>query len=180
MSKRLFVAIDLPDRVNHQLVNYAGELHDVRWYGPDDYHLTLKFIGEVEEQTEQNIRKQLDEVRLTPFTVTINRLGYFPPDRHPRIIWAGFEASESLQALHDDIDERLSEMGVEREKRDFTPHITLGKNKGVPKTRVETYLERRSDIHIADIPVDSFILYSSELTPDGAVHTPEKTYQLRD
>lgn len=180
MGKRLFVAVDLPDKVNRQLVNYAEVLRDVRWYGPSDYHLTLKFIGEVESDQMQQVRQELKEVSQPPFHVTINSLGYFPPGRHPRVIWAGFDDSPDLQHLHQSIEDTLLELGVERDDRDYIPHITLGKNKSVPKTRVETYLERRSDIHIPDIPVDSFILYSSELTPDGAIHTPEQIYPLQD
>lgn len=178
MGKRLFVAVDLPDEVNQLLGSYAEVLRDVRWYEPSAYHLTLKFIGEVTSEKMRAIQEQLEQVSGEPFRLTINRLGYFPPNRHPRVIWAGFDECEPLQKLHDDIEEKLKQLGVEKEDRDYIPHITLGKNKGVPKTRVETYIDRRSDIYIPDIPVDSFILYSSELTPDGAIHTPEQTYPL--
>lgn len=180
MGKRLFVAIDLPDTTNRALNEFAEVLRDVRWYEPSRYHLTLKFIGDTNTSDYSAIKEALEQISHSPFSLTIDRMGYFPPNRHPRVIWAGFEYSEPLHDLHHKVEETLTELGIEKESRDYTPHITLGKNKGVPRTRVETFLDKRSDIYIPDIPVDSFILYSSELTPEGAIHTREKIYQLTE
>lgn len=180
MSKRLFVAIDLPDTTNRALHEYAEVLRDVRWYKPSRYHLTLKFIGDTDMSDYAAIEESLGKISHAPFRLTIDKLGYFPPDRHPRVIWAGFEYCESLHHLQQKVEETLAELDIEKESREYIPHVTLGKNKGVPRTRVESFLDKRSDIYIPDIPVDSFILYSSELTPEGAVHTREKIYQLTE
>ncbi len=180
MNKRLFIAVDLPDEVNRTLGEYAEVLRDIHWYKPTEYHLTIKFIGDTEQERFENIKEVLGQIEHPVFRLKVNRLGYFPPDRHPRVIWAGFEESTALDNLHQKVEERLFELGVEKEDRAFTPHVTLGRNKDVPRKRVESYIEKRNDIYIPDIPVSSFILYSSELSSDGAVHTPEETYSLID
>ncbi len=180
MGKRLFVAIDLTDKANRALNEYAEVLRDVRWYEPSRYHLTLKFIGDTETSDYVAIESSLEQIAHAPFSLTIDKMGYFPLNRHPRVIWAGFEYCESLHQLHDKVEDTLAELGIEKESRDYKPHVTLGKNKGVPRSRVASFIDKRSDIYIPDIPVDSFILYSSELTPEGAIHRREKIYPLTE
>lgn len=177
---RLFVAIDLPEEHNRRLAGIGpdSELDGVRWYPADQLHLTLKFIGEEPPGRLDEITEQLTDLPVDPFTMTVQGLGYFPPNRHPRVIWAGLDENRRLQNLQQNVENMLESIGIEPEKRDFTPHITLGKNKSVNKTRVEQLIEEHKHLLIEDITVDRFTLYASELHPDGAEHIPQAEFML--
>lgn len=176
--KRLFVAIDPPDDVKQQLENVQEPFNGLRWQNSDNYHLTLKFIGDTPVDQQQRIEETIADITADSFNLTINGLGYFPPNRHPRVIWAGVEEIPELMQLQTTIEERLADLGIEKENRDYHPHITIGKNKEVQRHKVEEFIDRHGDFKIPGIPVSEFILYSSELTSEGAVHTSEKSIPL--
>ena len=177
---RLFVAIDLPEEINEQLADIGGHLDGIRWYDAHQLHMTLKFIGEVQRVKFESIREKLNQINGDAFELTVDGLGYFPPKRHPRVIWAGVQENAKLLGLQQDIEDVLSKEGIEPDNRKFKPHITLGKNIAVNKRKVEQFInDEGHDLLIQQVPVNQFKLYSSELNPQGAIHRIEQIYLLK-
>lgn len=175
---RLFVAVDLSEEIQDQLAEISFGLPDVGWTPPEQLHLTLRFIGEVEGGHFRDIQEALEEVVAHGFTLTLRGVDYFPVKKDPRILWAGVEKNEKLTLLRNKIEHIVIEQGIEPEGRKFTPHITLGRVHDTPPWRVQRYLEENLNFHSSSMEVTEFHLYSSLLTPKGAIHTLESTYPL--
>ena len=178
MNKRLFIAIDPPAKIREQLVGICCGLPDARWIPPEQLHLTLCFIGEVSGSAFLDIREALEEIKVAPFSLRLQGVGFFPPRGLPRVIWAGIEKSEPLLALQRKITTRLFQLGVELENRKFSPHITLARLHQTSATRVGKYMGTHGLLGSEPFVVDSFLLYSSVLGRKGATHTVELEYRL--
>jgi len=130
---RLFIAINIPKKEREKIHRSARALRErdypVRWVGPDLFHLTLKFLGEVRPESTGGIKEVLERVAGTTqtFPMDIGGFGAFPTIRRPRVIWVGVEPSPALRCLKQDIEWALSERGFDRETRAFHPHFTLGR-----------------------------------------------------
>jgi 2'-5' RNA ligase len=141
---RAFIAIYPPPEIRADLLQAARTLLSVdefRWVKPANVHLTLKFLGDIEEESLADLGDILDTVcgRHGQFDIEPDGIGAFPSTRKARIIWAGVgKGSDALLALSEDLEESLSSFGLEREKRGFEPHITLGRSKGQPGRLPET------------------------------------------
>ncbi|HEX9592764.1 MAG TPA: RNA 2',3'-cyclic phosphodiesterase [bacterium] len=175
---RLFVAIDLPPEVKGRLVPLRGGLPGARWVEGEQLHLTLRFIGEVDGGVLREIRASLETVHGRPFSLALQGVGHFPPRGQPRVVWVGVEKSAPLTQLHGRVESALAAVGVAREGRKFSPHITLARLNGTPGSRVGRYLEEFGLFRTDPFAVEELTLYSSTLTRHGAVHTPEATYPL--
>jgi 2'-5' RNA ligase len=177
---RLFVAIDLPESVKNSIKSICSGLPDARWVDVRQLHLTLRFIGEVDDGTFDSIKKSLAEITETRFSITLQGVGYFPPKRAPRVLWIGIEDSETLTHLADKVEQVLVRgSGIEPERRKFSPHITVARFRETSASKVAGYLARNSTFRTETFPVDAFYLYSSTLTPKGAIHQREATYALK-
>jgi 2'-5' RNA ligase len=176
---RLFVALDLPEPVKRSLEPMARGLGDVGWATPDQQHLTLRFIGEVDNGAVHDIVEALATVPATPFQLTLRGLGHFPPRGEPRVLWVGVEKSAELTSLKRRIDRALRDTEVAPESRKFAPHVTLARIRApLAPTRLGTYLMRHALYRSEAFPVSSFHLYSSWLRADGAEHQLEASYEL--
>lgn len=175
---RLFVAIDFPEAVRQQLALLCFGLPDARWTPAAQLHLTVRFIGEVEGGRFLDVRDALGEVSAPPFDMRLKGLGHFPPRGRPHVLWAGVEKNGPLTALHDRIERTVVRAGLPPEGRNFMPHVTLARLKGTPPRRVADYLTDHALFQAGPFPVEAFHLYSSLLTPKGAVHTLEASYPL--
>jgi len=176
---RLFVALDLPEPVKRSLEPLARGLGDVRWSTPDQQHLTLRFIGEVDDGAVRDILEALATVPATPFQLTLKGLGHFPPRGELRVLWVGVEKSTELARLKRRIDRALQDAGLAPESRKFAPHVTLARIRApLSPTRLGTYLMRHALYRSEPFPVSSFHLYSSWLRTDGAEHQLEASYEL--
>jgi 2'-5' RNA ligase len=177
---RLFIAIDPPVEVAFQLERLCIGLPAVRWTEPDQFHLTLRFIGEVDHATFYDIGEALAAISLHPFEVGLKGLGLFPPRGAPHTLWAGVDDPEGgLATLKRRIDRVLDRAGVEPERRRFVAHVTLGRFREPPPVeRLTSYLASRSLFRSERFPVSGFTLYSSLLRPEGAFHTVEATYDF--
>lgn len=132
---RCFIALDLPidikKQINH-IINIASPLSkDIKWVPYDNIHLTLKFLGEVNETLIKEIEKRLRDICSgnEPFSINVRGIGAFPNEKVPNVLWVGIEQSENLRALFKTIDHAISELGFEREKRKHSPHLTIGRVK---------------------------------------------------
>ena len=188
---RSFVAIDLPDSTRDVLREVGERLRrrtprdSVRWTRVEGIHLTLKFLGDVAEGDLAEIKAALAQVarRHGPFTFTIGGVGCFPNARRPRVVWVGVEEETgSLAALQQDVEESLTPLGFEPEKRAFHPHLTLGRTgRGVRPSDQRQLGEVIATAGVGEldqIRVDSFRLMRSDLRPSGAVYTPLAVFAL--
>ena len=145
---RTFIAIDLTDEIKDELAQLQARLKysgaDVKWVAKDNIHLTLKFLGEVPDEKIEKVSSELDMAakETKQFEMTINDIGAFPKLDFPRVVWVGLDkgAAESKE-LAQKIDERLERLGIQRESRAFSPHITIGrvksaKNKAALKEKI--------------------------------------------
>lgn len=175
---RLFVAIDLPEEVKKGVAGLCGDLPGARWVPMEQFHLTLRFIGEVDEGTFQAIRVALAGVKGAPFHLALKGIGHFPPGRHPRVLWVGAEAGAPLLELQKEVELALVGAGIPPEERKFSPHITLARLKETPAEKVIALEEQQRGFATPSFPVGEFYLYSSTLTRAGAIHKREAAYPL--
>jgi 2'-5' RNA ligase len=175
---RLFIAVDLPDTIKKNLEAMSFGIPGARWVAPDQIHLTVRFIGKVDGALFHDIKNRLGEVSIQPFDIQLKGVGHFPPRGAPRVIWVGLEKSESLLLFKKKIDAVLLKIGVEPEGRKFSPHITLARLKKTPLQKIADFLSGNGLFSQEPFQVDDFLLYSSTLTPKGAIHKAERIYSL--
>jgi RNA 2',3'-cyclic 3'-phosphodiesterase len=176
---RLFVAVDLPEQVKDSISAVCTGLPGAKWVTMNQLHLTLRFIGEVETDLFNTIRKTLGRTEESSFRLTLRGVGCFPSRKAPRVIWVGIDKNAALIRLADKIEQCLVENGLEPEQRSFSPHITIARLKEISPHKAADYLDKNSLFNTDAFPVEEFYLYSSTLTPQGAVHRKEATYPLR-
>ncbi|HEX2098865.1 MAG TPA: RNA 2',3'-cyclic phosphodiesterase [Rubrobacteraceae bacterium] len=180
---RSFVAIFPPTdahpavaRVLQATRNSIGE-RVVRWVRPENVHLTLKFLGDIQREDLGNLCAALEKACAihTPFDASLAGLGAFPSERHARILWAGIGAgSEQLSSLAADLDSVLTPLGFEREERTYTPHLTLGRIRGRPAN-----LDLPQIVLDLGFPVRRVDLVESMLTPKGSIYRIVRAFTLK-
>ncbi len=176
---RLFIAIDLPDPIKTATANICFGVQGAKWVPVDQLHLTLRFVGEADNETYVSIRHALSEVQMSAFTIDISGVGFFPPRGKPRVLWLGIVQNESLTELKNKIEEAVVNAGIAPEERKFHPHITLARLKERTTAKdIIPFLSSNNLFSFKEVPVDSFYLYSSILKPQGAIHSREATYEL--
>jgi 2'-5' RNA ligase len=181
MAKRLFVAIDLPDSTRTLLAELDPHIRGARWTDPDQMHLTLGFFDRVPEDIELRLREKLGGIQFKGFFLPIVGLGKFPEKGQPKVIWIGVGAAHPhLFQLHKRIQEAALQCGLEPELRPFHPHVTIARCRDVPEGALRKFLKSNVDLDLGMFRVDSFQLYSSELTPAGPIHTRELTVRGRE
>lgn len=176
---RLFVALDMPPQVNDRLIGLCQGVSGAKWAGSAPFHLTLRYIGDSDDGLLQDIQFALAEIAAPAFDLVLKGVGYFPPRGPAKILWAGIEETPLLHRLRYQVAAALDALGLEPERRKFSPHITLARFKrGVPATRVAKFLSQNALFKSAPFAVTQFHLYSSLLRPEGALHRIEASYPL--
>jgi RNA 2',3'-cyclic 3'-phosphodiesterase len=179
---RLFVALDIPDEVRRAIGEMIARLRNVargaRWVRPEGVHVTLKFIGETPPERVNAIEGALRAARAAASVEAKFRgAGFFPNERHPRVFWAGVEASPNLAELAGDVDRRLSALGIAAESREFRPHLTLARFKsedGLPRLQEE--IKKLEPFDFGSMRASEFYLFQSQLGPSGAKYTKLATF----
>lgn len=182
---RCFVAVRFPEEINRELgrhIRYlAGTDAAVRWVKTENLHVTLKFLGEVQDGEIQDVHRVLSGISCSPMSLAVRGLGCFPPRGRPRVIWAGLEGDiDTLRNLAKDIEEQVAPLGYPPEQRAFQAHLTIGRIKGRRKLdALMLAIERRRDrVATSSIEVDAFALYQSERGSDGPRYCEISTYSL--
>ena len=176
MSKRLFVAIDLPESTRQSLANLDPCIPGVRWTEPDQMHLTLGFFGDVPEDVELKLREKLIGVEFGAFFLPVNGVGAFSSKGALKIIWIGVgKAHPHLFQIHKRVQEAALAVGIDPELRPWHPHITMARCRDVSAQTLRKFLQLNTEFDTGMIRVDAFYLYSSKLTPAGPIHTRELT-----
>jgi 2'-5' RNA ligase len=176
---RLFVALEIPDEIKDALAPMMRGLGDVRWMSDDQLHLTLRFIGELDNGRANEVADALSLVPGAPFDLRLKGIGHFPPRGEPKVVWTGVEHQPELVALKRRIDRALLQAGIDRDQQKYTPHVTLARLRRPPtQAGFATYLMRHSLFLSPSFPVSGFNLYSSWLDGRGADYQVEASYNL--
>lgn len=175
---RLFAAIPVPDDVAACLTPLQVGLPGARWVPRANFHVTLKFIGKVTEPVADEIDAALTTIKGKPFTLEVTGLSSFHDKHDARSVFAAVTKSDRLAALAQKVDNATTGLGLERERRKFTPHITLGRLRDTPNTEVARWIETHGQVVVPPFEVTHFTLYSSLTRPEGSVYTPERHYIL--
>ena len=176
---RLFIAIPLPAEVKALLTSLRTVLPGCRWVEPDQMHLTLHFLGDIDDSLVPDLQTLVSQLTTAPFPLTTGSLGVFPTPRAPRVLWLGLSDSKPLQRLHAELSVGLARLGLTVEDRPFHPHLTLARLRDTPPAAVVPLLRQPPPPSLS-FTVDRVILFASRLQPGGAIHQPQATGLLPD
>jgi len=179
---RLFVALDIPEDVRAAIGALVAKLQDAcrdaRWVRVEGAHITLKFIGEVAFEKAEEIKSALATVPFpAPIAMSFRGVGFFPNERRPRVLWAGIEAGAELSALAAAVEMALEPLGIVRERRAFSPHITLARFESMNGIeRLHAAIANAGSLEFGSAIAHEFHLYQSVLKRGGAEYTRLATY----
>jgi 2'-5' RNA ligase len=174
---RLFSAIEIPRSIAERLTTLRSGLSGARWIDPENYHLTLRFIGDVDGATARDFTNALGGIDVPPFELRLRGLGSFGGNK-PRAIFADLAPSESLDSLRRANERAAREAGLPPEGRNFKPHVTLARLRGARADAVAAYLERQGGVVAEPFTVNRFVLYSSRNSVGGGPYVIEAAYDL--
>ena len=177
MKIRAFIAFPVPAETRAAFASIQSELKasgaDVKWDAPEKFHVTMKFLGDVEEPELNLLRRDLIESlgKLSGFELLYSGVGGFPDTDHPRVVWIGAEKNETILQVHREIERAAEVHGFPREDRSFHVHITLGRVKGSRNldrltARLKSVTFKPLLVHCAEVHI-----IRSELKPSGSVYT---------
>jgi 2'-5' RNA ligase len=202
---RIFIGIDLDDAIRGKIARFLEGVGcfapEARWVRPESLHITLKFIGEQKEEKVEAIAERLRQIHSGPIEIGMAGYGFFPTPKAPRVFWIGIQAGPTLAALAKQIDEACGELGVAREDREFSPHLTLARagargkrSSGDPKWRkddrsnsVFDVLQKRlasmgghdsGELNFGNMTAHKFILYQGQLSPAGSKYTKLERFAM--
>jgi 2'-5' RNA ligase len=177
MSLRLFAACPIPEDIADRLVPLQKDVRGASWRPPENFHLTLRFFGEIDEALARDLDDELGRIMEAPFEIRLKGVGSFG-GREPNALWAGVEAPPVLAKLAAGCEKAARRVGLAPEKRSFTPHVTLAYCHGTTDMDVADYIERCVDFSTEPFWVDHFIMYSSRATKRASVYVDEAVYPL--
>lgn len=175
---RLFVGLGLPEELGARLTGIRGQVPGARWVREENLHITLRFIGEVDEGTAADIDESLAGVEAPAFEVALRGAGHFESRGRVRSLWAGVDGGPALAALQARVETACRRAGLPPEGRKFHPHVTLARCRDTTTQRIAGFLAEHGGFRAPAFPVRAFALYSSSLGRSGASYTREVAYPL--
>jgi len=194
---RTFVALDLDSairqRIQHFMEEVRGLAPDVRWVSAESLHVTLKFVGEKPDAKVSQIVEVLSSIPTEPFQLRFSGAGFFPSAKAARVFWIGIEAEDALILLARAIDESLAKIGIAKEDRAFSPHLTLARasgRSGAPEPRkgdtanrhfakLQDFLATHPAPDFGTMTAREFFLYRSQLSGKGSQYTKIAHFKLQ-
>jgi RNA 2',3'-cyclic 3'-phosphodiesterase len=194
---RTFVAVDLEPEIRERIHAFANQVkplaREARWVSRESLHLTLKFIGEKPDAMVQPIAAALASVASDPFQIRFSGTGFFPTPRAARVFWMAIESDKTLSTLANAVDESLSQLGIAKEARAFSPHLTLARARGesgAPGWRrgdtvnrqfakLQAFLEKHPAPDFGTMTTREFFLYRSQLSSRGSQYTKLARFELK-
>jgi 2'-5' RNA ligase len=182
---RAFIAVEISpaiiSRITEAIDQLRPQVRGIRWVAPANFHLTLKFLGNIDESQIETIGQALTDA-LHPFpccTINAKGVGVFPSVKRPRVLWVGLLGSQ-LISLAAKVESALASLGFAAEEKTFTPHLTIGRWRQAARSdrSLEQALGQWSDFAFGQSPVDEVILFQSVLKPAGAIYTRLKVFAL--
>ncbi len=184
---RTFIAIEIPQEIKDTLGRLQAKLKiagaDVKWVKTKNIHLTLKFLGEIDEQTQDRISLSLERLcrNRQPFSITLSSCGAFPNNHSPRVIWVGIKQGDNeVKEIAQKIEELSSIIGIPKETREFSSHITIGRTRsGKNRRELAELLDKLAQKPLeGQFPAQKITLFKSTLTPHGPIYEPLKEFPL--
>ncbi|MBI3440536.1 MAG: RNA 2',3'-cyclic phosphodiesterase [Proteobacteria bacterium] len=172
----LFTGIGLPLSVRQQLSTLRGVISRARWMEPDSYHITLSFIGEVDETTAEDIDEALSGIRSPSFQLTLKGAGYFLGNKSSQHLWIGVDYKETLHRLKEKIDRAFEARRLPFEKRKYIPHVTVAKLKYSDESEAAMFMQQHNLFTSTPFEISEFILYQSYVGKEGTSYRGLKTY----
>ncbi|MEV4610052.1 RNA 2',3'-cyclic phosphodiesterase [compost metagenome] len=176
---RLFTALEVPRHVALSLSLLRGGIPGARWIDVENYHITLRFIGDVDNRTADEIVDRLDRIDRPEFQAQLTGIGSFG-SKKPHSIWAGVSMSPDMLALQAEIERICQRIALPPDPRKFMPHVTLARLKHCRLDDVVHYLSGRGNFHTAPFKVSRFVLLSSKESVGGGPYVTEEIFSLRD
>lgn len=174
---RLFTALEIPPEVANELAFLRGGLPGARWIDPENYHITLRFLGDVDDRTARSAAEILEGTGRTPIQITLEELDCFGGDR-PRSIYAKVRSNPALLELQAAQERDLRRIGLAPEGRKYTPHVTLARLRDVSARTVADWLAQRATGRVLEFEASRFVLLSSRASVGGGPYVVEEVYPL--
>jgi len=175
---RLFIAIELPDHYKKALGELRTAIPGARWVAAEQIHLTLAFLGEVDEDTAGRLIAGLARIQTNAFELGLTGTGCFPNRQRPRVVWVGVKAETRLLELAAAVHDTVLACGIAQEERPFSPHLTLARLKFPASRELGAFLDQQQELNFKPFSVKEFTLFQSRLTQQGALHIPLKNFPL--
>ncbi len=182
MMNRLFITLDIPGKIIDKISSFAVKLYGnypAKWEGKDKLHITLKFLGDTDVSLIPEIKNRLKRISQTQNKIEtcFEKFGIFYRNNKPKIFWIGLEKNEKINQLQKQIDESISELGFEIEKRKFHPHLTLMRVRGKENFTALNKI-KKTQIEPIHFKVNQISLIKSDLKPTGSVYTTLESFEL--
>ena len=177
---RLFTAIEIPEAIAREAARLQHPaIAEARWIKPPSFHITLRYIGNVDDSAAAEIDAALAVIAARPVSVQLSGVGYFG-GAHPRALWIGIAPHASLEALYRQIDQRLTALGLPSERKRYTPHLTLARmRRTIMLPVLQNWLSAHSQFHAAPFIAERFALFSSRYNKSRAnPYIAERLYPL--
>lgn len=175
---RLFVALALPSPVKSQLAALAGGIPGAKWISPENYHLTLRFIGEMEPWRGEEIDAALAAIRAPRFELALGGIGTFEKAGRIQSLHVPAERSETLARLQGKVETALQRVGLEPERKRFAPHVTLARTDRAETHKLISFVQTHALFRVPPVSIEHFTLFSSRLGKEAAHYVPEVEYEL--
>ena len=177
---RLFVALPIDDGLRDQLADLAGGIPGARWVPPENYHLTLRFIGEVENVLADELDQALSTIRARPFELTLRGVDVFEKAGRIHALYVGVERNERLLHLQSKVETALQRAGLPPERKRFAPHVTLARTDKAAPDKLISFVQAHNLFRAPPQPISHFCLYSSRLGKEQAHYVAEVDYALEE
>ena len=174
---RLFTGIEIPADVGRALASLRGGLPGARWIDPENYHLTLRFIGDVDDVVAHEVASMLGRIKRAGFQLHMEGVTSFG-GRKPRAVVAQVSPAKALIDAQAEQERLMQRIGLEPEGRKFTPHVTLARLRESSSRQVAEYLAARGLFRTSPFPVSRFVLFSSRASVGGGPYVVEASYPL--
>lgn len=174
---RLFTGLEIPPDLAMDLAMMRGGIYGARWIDVENYHITLRFIGDIDDATARDVHASLEQIRRKPFTVEIDALTSFGGAK-PRAIVAKAKPVSPLVELQAQQERLLQRIGIAPEPRKFTPHVTLARLRAASSMAVADYLSARGFLFSRRFEAHRFVLFSSRASTGGGPYVIEAAYPL--
>jgi 2'-5' RNA ligase len=174
---RLFTALEIPSDIGATLASLRGGIPGARWISPEFYHVTLRFIGDVDYAVARDVASALDEVERFGFDLALDGVDQFG-NHKPRAIFASVRANQALTELQAEQERLMKRVGLPPEGRNFKPHVTLARLRDTPPRQVAEYLSIRGFYRSPTFEVSRFVLFSSRDSVGGGPYKVEAAYPL--
>jgi len=175
---RIFIGVEIPAEVSQSLSILRGGLPGARWIDPENYHLTLRFIGDVDDVVARDVMQMLGGITRRPFEIALNGLDQFG-GKKPRAVFVAVAANGPLAELQAELERILQRIGLPPEQRKFTPHVTLARLRDASSRDVADYLSIRGAFKTPPFSITRFVLFSSRASTGGGPYVIEAAYPLQ-